>query len=71
MNDAVGLWPKVPFVLLFSSLLLFGIWPGLLTEKIKPGAEIIVQMATGQPTPTVTTHTESGKASGGSNPKKH
>ena len=39
-------WRKVPFVLLLGGLLIFGIRPGLLTEKIKPSAELIVNLAT-------------------------
>ncbi len=41
-------WRKVPFVLLLGVLLLFGIFPRLLTDKIKPSAELIVKMATTQ-----------------------
>jgi NADH-quinone oxidoreductase subunit M len=39
-------WRKTPFALLVSALLLFGCWPRLLTEKIKPSADNIVTMAT-------------------------
>ena len=39
-------WRKVPFVLLLGCLLIFGIRPGFLAEKIKPSVEIIVNMAT-------------------------
>lgn len=39
-------WRKVPFILLLSCLLIFGIWPRSLTDKIKPSAEVIVNMAT-------------------------
>jgi NADH-quinone oxidoreductase subunit M len=52
-------WRKVPFVLLLAALLLFGVFPGLLAAKIKPDAERIVKMATGQggksPTPKLNT----------------
>jgi len=41
-----GAWRKVPFVLLLGALLLFGIFPGLLADKIKPSAERIVKMVT-------------------------
>src|SRR6266498_3725409 len=42
-------WRKLPFALLLASLLLFGCWPRLLTDKIKPSAEVILKMATGTP----------------------
>jgi NADH-quinone oxidoreductase subunit M len=45
--DARGFWRKVPFALLVASLLLFGCFPRLLTEKIKPGAEPIVKLVGG------------------------
>jgi NADH-quinone oxidoreductase subunit M len=38
-------WRKVPFALLLGCLLLFGFFPGLLTEKIKPSLEQIMNMA--------------------------
>ena len=44
--DASNTWRKLPYALLLASLLLFGFFPRLLTEKIKPSAEIIVSMAT-------------------------
>jgi NADH-quinone oxidoreductase subunit M len=44
-----GAWRKVPFVLLLGALLLFGVFPSLLADKIKPSAERIVKLAT---TPT-------------------
>ena len=47
VQDAT-LWRKLPFALLLAGLLLFGCWPGLLTDKIKPSAEVIVKMATGK-----------------------
>ncbi|MDW8309026.1 MAG: NADH-quinone oxidoreductase subunit M [Verrucomicrobiales bacterium] len=40
-------WRKVPHVLLLASLLVFGFFPGLLTEKIRPVTERIVAAATG------------------------
>lgn len=39
-------WRKVPYAYLIASLLAFGFFPRLLTEKIKPVAEQIVAMAT-------------------------
>ncbi len=40
-------WRKVPFTLLLAALLTFGFFPRLLTEKIKPSAEVIVKLTTG------------------------
>jgi NADH-quinone oxidoreductase subunit M len=45
--DASHLWRKTPFILLLTSLILFGFLPRLLTDKIQPSAENIVKMATG------------------------
>ena len=39
-------WRKVPFALLIVSLLVFGFFPRLLTDKITPSAQAIVNMAT-------------------------
>ena len=47
VQDA-ALWRKTPFVILLGALLVFGFWPRLLTDKIKPSAAIIVKMATGK-----------------------
>lgn len=38
-------WRKVPHVVLLASLLVFGFFPGLLTEKIRPVTEQIVAIA--------------------------
>jgi len=47
-------WRKVPFVILLASLIIFGCFPSLLTDKIKPSAEKIVGMASnGKPTHVV------------------
>lgn len=43
--DAPHIWRKLPFIVLIFSLLLFGILPRLLTDKITPAASAIVQMA--------------------------
>ena len=40
-------WRRLPFVLLLGALLVFGFFPTLLTEKIKPSAAVIVNMANG------------------------
>jgi NADH-quinone oxidoreductase subunit M len=45
VQDARGPWRKAPFVLLGGTLLVFGVCPGLLTEKIKSSVEPIVQAA--------------------------
>jgi NADH-quinone oxidoreductase subunit M len=45
ISDAQGWWRKLPFVLLFITLLLFGVWPRALTEKIQPAAQLVVNMA--------------------------
>ena len=47
VEDA-ALWRKTPFVLLLAALIVFGFWPRLLTDKIKPSADAIVKMATGK-----------------------
>ncbi len=48
MAVAEDTWPlrKVPYLVLLTSLLVFGFFPRLLTDKIKPSAEKIVAMAT-------------------------
>jgi NADH-quinone oxidoreductase subunit M len=38
-------WRRLPFVLLLGALLVLGCFPKLLTEKIKPSAAVIVNMA--------------------------
>ena len=48
MRDA-SFMRKVPFALLTASLLLIGIVPGLLTDKVKGSVESIVEMATHKP----------------------
>ncbi len=44
VSDATNAWRKLPFALLLASLLAFGFFPRLLSEKIKPDAEKIVMM---------------------------
>ena len=46
LPDAQGWWRKLPFALLFVALIVFGVWPRALTEKIEPSAQQIVDMAT-------------------------
>lgn len=40
-------WRKVPFVLLLAALLCFGVFPGMLVNKIRPDAARILKMVTG------------------------
>jgi NADH-quinone oxidoreductase subunit M len=35
-------WRKVPFVLLLAALIVVGVWPRLLTDKIEPSVKRIV-----------------------------
>ena len=44
--DAPHLWRKTPFILLLASLFVFGCFPRLLSDKITPNAQQIVNMAT-------------------------
>jgi NADH-quinone oxidoreductase subunit M len=46
VTDA-GLLTKVPYALLLAALLVFGCFPRLLTDKIKPSVEPLVKMAAG------------------------
>ncbi|HYG25011.1 MAG TPA: NADH-quinone oxidoreductase subunit M [Verrucomicrobiae bacterium] len=45
VTDAPHIWRKLPFIVLLFCLLLFGILPRLLTDKITPSVSRIVQMA--------------------------
>lgn len=47
VTDA-NLWRKLPYALLIASLLVFGFFPRLLTDKVKPVTEQIVGMARGR-----------------------
>ena len=44
--DAPHLWRKTPFILLLASLLVFGCFPRLLTDKIQPSVREKVVVAT-------------------------
>jgi NADH-quinone oxidoreductase subunit M len=46
ISDASNVWRKLPYALLLASLLVFGCFPRLLTEKITPDAEKIVKLVT-------------------------
>ncbi|MBI4662808.1 MAG: NADH-quinone oxidoreductase subunit M [Verrucomicrobia bacterium] len=45
IQDVPHAWAKLPFAVLIFTLLLFGFFPRLLTEKIRPSAEVVVQLA--------------------------
>ncbi len=47
LTDASNVWRKLPYALLLASLLVFGFFPRLLTEKITPDAQKIVALANG------------------------
>ena len=47
-QDALAL-RRVPFVLLLAALLLLGVFPRLLTDKIKPSAEATLKLGGGKP----------------------
>ena len=47
LADAGNIWRKLPYTLLLASLLIFGCFPSLLSEKIKPSAAEIVKQAGG------------------------
>ena len=53
VSDAT-FWRKLPYAVLIASLLVFGFFPKLLTDKIKPVTEQIVNMATVKPATPVT-----------------
>ncbi|MBI3415759.1 MAG: NADH-quinone oxidoreductase subunit M [Verrucomicrobia bacterium] len=46
LQDVSNGWRRLPFALLLVSLVLFGVWPRLLTAKIEPSVKPIVKMAT-------------------------
>ncbi len=51
IKDAETSWQRLPFVLLLGVLLLFGCFPGLLTDKIRPSVEAILEQARQQGAP--------------------
>jgi NADH-quinone oxidoreductase subunit M len=61
LTDATSLWRKLPYALLLVSLLIFGFWPRLLTEKINPDAAIVLESYPQQP--AVTASVKSAAAS--------
>jgi len=42
MVDATNPWRKAPFAILVSCLIIFGCFPRLLTDKIQPRAQEVV-----------------------------
>jgi NADH-quinone oxidoreductase subunit M len=44
--DAPHFWRKAPFLLLLASLICFGCFPRLLTDKIKPDTEVLLRQIT-------------------------
>ena len=46
LADAAMAWRRLPFVLLLACLFVFGFCPSLLTDRIKPSVENIVNLAT-------------------------
>jgi len=51
-------WRKLPFLVLLASLLVFGFFPKLLTEKINPVTEKIVNMANEHAGPVITLNSD-------------
>jgi NADH-quinone oxidoreductase subunit M len=45
ISDATTWWRKLPYALLLASLVLFGVFPRLLTDKIEPSAKATLQLA--------------------------
>ncbi len=48
VTDTTNLWQKLPYALLLAGLLLFGCFPRLLTDKIRPSAAHVVARASGE-----------------------
>jgi len=44
ITDAPHLWRKAPFILLLTCLIIFGCFPRLLSDKIRPSAEDILNV---------------------------
>jgi hypothetical protein len=49
LPDAANPWRKAPFVILVACLLIFGCFPRLLTDKIQPRAQEIVDALNSSP----------------------
>ncbi|NBV23395.1 MAG: NADH-quinone oxidoreductase subunit M [Proteobacteria bacterium] len=63
LKDA-NAWVKTPFVLLLAALLLLGVWPRLLTDKIQPSVAGIIAMAETKTADKATRSGEVKKAAG-------
>ena len=55
--DAPHVWRKLPFAVLLASLIVFGCFPRLLTQKISPSAQLIVDMVSPNNGPAQTPQT--------------
>jgi NADH-quinone oxidoreductase subunit M len=44
--DASGPWRKLPFAILLTALIVLGVFPSLLTDKVKPSADAILAQIT-------------------------
>lgn len=51
LQDATDFWRKLPFAVLIAALLVFGFFPRLLTDKIRPSADAMVKIADGSARP--------------------
>jgi NADH-quinone oxidoreductase subunit M len=49
LKDASHFWRRMPFALLLAALLVFGFFPRLLADKIRPSADQIVRLIEGSP----------------------
>jgi NADH-quinone oxidoreductase subunit M len=56
-------WRKTPFMLLLAALMVFGCWPRLLTDKIKPAADAVVKLATAKAAPVPAAKVAAAQAS--------
>lgn len=52
--DPAGTWRKLPYVLLLASLMVLGVWPRLLTDRIEPSAGAVADRVNGsRPAPNL------------------
>ncbi len=53
-RDPEGLWRKLPFLVLLAALLVLGIWPRLLTDRVAPGLRSVADaVAASRATPNL------------------
>ncbi len=50
-SDPVGIWRRLPFVVLLGGLLVVGVWPRVLTDRIEPAVRPVAE-ALARPTPS-------------------